>query len=490
MKRFFIIILIFGFLFSFRLPKAEARDFNPGNLIDDSSFQNNSSMTAADIQNFLASKGSYLAGYSENGRSAAQIIYDAAHGGGNASGTVTGTPYNIISKISPRVILVTLQKEQSLITSSSPGDSAIKHAMGYGCPDGGGCDPKYEGFTNQVEYASWQLQWNYERATKGYSDYQVGQTMGFSNTLSPYNPPPTQDVTFANAATVSFYRYTPHVYNGNYNFWKLYYTWFQPYASTYYNQNVFPTIGPGQSYNFVVQFRNNGETTWTQDVVRLGTARDRDHAPGFIREDIVNNNYSGWIVPNRVRMQEPQVAPGGVATFSFWMSVPNDKPAGTYREYFQLVADGATWMEDYGIYWDIKVPTRIESYHTDYINQNAFPPTLRPGQSYNFTVQFKNNGYTTWQKGVVNLGTDRDRDRIPGFIREDLVGNNSSGWISPNRVTMAQNSVAPGETGTFSFWYTVPADKGPGAYREYFRLVADGITWMEDYGVYWDIRIQ
>jgi predicted phosphodiesterase len=28
---------------------------------------------------------------------------------------------------------------------------------------------------------------------------------------------------------------------------------------------------------------------------------------------------------------------------------------GTYREYFQLVADGVTWMEDYGIYWEVTV---------------------------------------------------------------------------------------------------------------------------------------
>jgi len=29
--------------------------------------------------------------------------------------------------------------------------------------------------------------------------------------------------------------------------------------------------------------------------------------------------------------------------------------AGTYREYFQLVADGVGWMTDYGIYWAVRV---------------------------------------------------------------------------------------------------------------------------------------
>jgi hypothetical protein len=30
-------------------------------------------------------------------------------------------------------------------------------------------------------------------------------------------------------------------------------------------------------------------------------------------------------------------------------------PAGTYNEYFQLVADRIGWMEDYGIYWGVTV---------------------------------------------------------------------------------------------------------------------------------------
>jgi hypothetical protein len=34
----------------------------------------------------------------------------------------------------------------------------------------------------------------------------------------------------------------------------------------------------------------------------------------------------------------------------------NGVSPGNYKEYFQLVADGITWMEDYGIYWEVKVP--------------------------------------------------------------------------------------------------------------------------------------
>ncbi|MCL5794919.1 MAG: hypothetical protein M1338_00975, partial [Patescibacteria group bacterium] len=76
-----------------------------------------------------------------------------------------------------------------------------------------------------------------------------------------------------------------------------------------------------------------------------------------VRADL-NNLYghpSGWTGPNRILMQEESVAPGGIATFSFWMSAPADKPSGTYKEYFRVVADGVGWLEDYGIFWDVTV---------------------------------------------------------------------------------------------------------------------------------------
>lgn len=102
-------------------------DFNPSNLIDDSKFSNTSSFSsAAQIQSFLQDKGSILANTSPNfvallkepastllkqtledpnpnaskNRTAAELIYDAAQSSG----------------LNPQVILVTLNKEQSLIT--------------------------------------------------------------------------------------------------------------------------------------------------------------------------------------------------------------------------------------------------------------------------------------------------------------------------------------------------------------------------------------
>ncbi len=212
---------------------------NYNQLVSDADFTATGSMNVGDIQNFLASQGSGLAtigssslGSGANGRGAAQIIYDAAHAADSASSgcaqgicldTSTGT-------VSPKVILITLQKEEGLISAGSPSQGALDIAMGYGCPDSGGCNPTYQGFTNQVGWASWQLRWNFEMSKAGKSGvapYIVGGTL--SNYT--YNVPDqgisgSVTVSLSNNATSSLYRYTPHLFYGNYNFWKMGINWF------------------------------------------------------------------------------------------------------------------------------------------------------------------------------------------------------------------------------------------------------------------------
>lgn len=236
----------FALVFSVAVPTASALDTSStnfvnglyyNNLITNTNFIATNSMSVTDIQNFLVSKGSALAtapssklGVGANGRSAAQIIWDAAHGHGYATGTVRGVVV-ANNTVSPKVLLVTLQKEMSLITLSTLSDTRLRIAMGYGCPDSGGCDSRYYGFTNQVERAAWQFRYNYEIAAKNSAwwdsnygvnaiEYRVGNTVSLADGTGVYS------VNFNNQATASLYRYTPHVFNGNYNFWKLYNTWF------------------------------------------------------------------------------------------------------------------------------------------------------------------------------------------------------------------------------------------------------------------------
>lgn len=213
------------------------------NLVPDSDFIAKNSMSVTDIQNFLVSMNSYLAvapssqlGDGANNRSAAQIIWDAAQANySDAQGTLNGiTVDQTTGTISPRSILVTLNKEQGLITNSSYNQNALDCAMGY--EGGNGCTwmfqnkPEWKGFTHQVGWASWQLRYNFEAAGKDAAWWSTHYTnpyyVGYSRSHSDTTTGIYYIVTYKNQATAALFRYTPYVASGNYNFWRWMIDWF------------------------------------------------------------------------------------------------------------------------------------------------------------------------------------------------------------------------------------------------------------------------
>jgi len=210
----------------------QAAEFDPNFIISDAEILDSGAMGLADIQQFLESHGSYLAKYRGEDyygtvRSAAEIIYNAATNGYDCSGVAVDNPQDLAeakakcvkTSINPRFLLVLLQKEQSLIDDPSPKASQLDWAMGYGCPDGAACSERWRGFGKQVNAAA--LQFYDYMVNPRYYHYQAGQSYTILNT----NHDPTI-VTPANRATAALYNYTPHVYNGNYNFWKLWQKYF------------------------------------------------------------------------------------------------------------------------------------------------------------------------------------------------------------------------------------------------------------------------
>jgi hypothetical protein len=124
-------------------------------------------------------------------------------------------------------------------------------------------------------------------------------------------------------------------------------------------------------------------------------------------------------------------------------------------------------------------PASVPSFHSSWVDQSSFP-TLSPGQSTQLTVRFRNTGTATWQKGVTgsqaNLGVNGDDTTF------SALGMNA-GWLSPNRPAMQnESSVAPGAIASFTF--SIRAPSAFGTYRIPVRPVIDGVTWMEDQGVY------
>lgn len=231
-KKFLLLISVLAIGLIFSNSRAQAADFNPNLIITDQEIMDSAAMNLGEIQSFLQDRGSFLATYRTTDyygvmRSAAEIIYNAAVNSYDCSGVDVNNPQDIEEakakcvkvSINPRFLIVLLQKEQSLIDSKSPRQSQLDWAVGYGCPDNAACGERWRGFGKQVNAAA--LQFYDYIANPRYYKYQVGQAYTITNTGRD-----PMVVTPANKATAALYNYTPHVYNGNYNFWNIWQRYF------------------------------------------------------------------------------------------------------------------------------------------------------------------------------------------------------------------------------------------------------------------------
>jgi hypothetical protein len=159
------------------------------NLLTDEDMAGFGWVTVAQVQSFLSSKGSFLAGYTDPkwNKSAARLIVERSRAYG----------------INPIYMLARIETESGLVRSGTSKNLAA--ATGCGCPDGSGCNQSYAGFGNQIECSAAKF--------RGYlSDLEGGGTTvsGWKKGLSKK----TSDncwVKPANNATAALYTYTPWV---------------------------------------------------------------------------------------------------------------------------------------------------------------------------------------------------------------------------------------------------------------------------------------
>ena len=439
-------------------------NYNSSNLIDDPTFLNNSAMSESAIQAFLTNIGSGLANFSDveacgsaissyypscgQTVSAAQIVYDASQA----------------YKINPRVILATLEKEQSLVTDPSPLSSQLNCAMGYNSCTG------YVGFFTQVDNGAWQLRFSYERANgdstwwnpslsypcaNASSLYSAGLIPG--NTVTFADPGGTAEtITIANAATAALYCYTPYVgpysvtgYSGTYNFVYYYQLWFgstlasSPYVWAVEGQGSYTDSGysdpitgdiymaPGQTAYLTVDARNIGYDTWQKNMVYLSTDRPAGGSSPFYN--------AAWNSPGTIAMQQSSTAPGNDATFQFPVTAPSQ--TGTYKEYFTMVAEGAAWLNDPGLYFTINV-VQPQNSTPGPNNELVSGQSLSPGQyilspETQSALKFYTNGdvilyadgKAIWGTGVNNTNANKFIMQTDGNLVEYTSGGQAL-WSS------------------------------------------------------------
>jgi hypothetical protein len=267
--------------------------FNPGNMMSDAVFTAKDTMTEAQIQAFFNSKVSRCLGGIDEEGNVIRCLKDFTESSVNRpadaycngyTGAMNESAARIIYRvaqscgINPQVLIVMLQKEQSLVTHTWPSGKRFRAALGQGCPDGGvACNPAYVGFFHQIYGAARQMQIYMEG--RYFTYYAPGKTWNIYwqapvkiNGVWSY-PCGSGPVYVANKATAALYYYTPYQPNaaalaagyglgdscsayGNRNFYNYFTDWF---GSTQVPRFMTPTLASTDSSPFIVGADSNGD---------------------------------------------------------------------------------------------------------------------------------------------------------------------------------------------------------------------------------------
>jgi len=140
------------------------------------------------------------------------------------------------------------------------------------------------------------------------------------------------------------------------------------------------------------------------------------------------------------------------------------------------------------------VASGVPGFHASWYGQSGYM-TLCPGDSMTAVVAMYNSGSLGWLRGVMGqvsyLGT---WNPIPGQDMPSVLGGDgqlgspNTGWPRYNRVAVQPaDYVGPNQISWFQFAVKAPAT--PGTYTLYIRPLIEGATWMEDYGIFWQITV-
>ncbi|MBU0648246.1 S8 family serine peptidase, partial [Patescibacteria group bacterium] len=247
------------------------------------------------------------------------------------------------------------------------------------------------------------------------------------------------------------------------------------YLASWQRQSNYWFLRPGEKRSVWVEFKNEGDALWEvtgNNAVHMATSRYNDRSSAFY-------DSASWLTGNRIEMSNIEnVAPGEIARFEFDIVAPMTQ--GEYKEYFGLVTENKSWMNDMGVFWEFNV-TSQDVYSGVWYDKSDYL-TLDLGDTSTSWIEFLNNGTADWDLSgayAVHLGTDRPLDRSSDFYDSDS-------WLSNNRVELDQTTVVSGEVGRFTF-DVKPAKKG--FFREYFRMVVENMMWLEDWGVFLQYQI-
>lgn len=334
---------------------AGAASFNRNLLISDAVFDATGTMTTAQIQAFL---NRYPNSCLRNHRAPRPLDYSAYGADTSAAEVIRSSA--LLYGVNPQVLLVTLEKEQSLVTGSGGcTDWRYWSAMGYACPDGGSrynypalgitgtcvSAQQHAGFSAQVNHGAWQLQFNRQRAignlnwrdnqtvpnygyyTKGYRQAYAGAPMIYYDGTATISG---QSITMTNGPTATLYTYTPHV-SANEAFVTIFTNWFGSPTGTPTTPTTVATT-TSTTTTTVPAVDATAAATYTTSMYELFLGRSPDSAEtrawteylvgGRSRADMVrlilavHEHSEAVVAEDYRRMFNRLVDPGGLQTWT------------------------------------------------------------------------------------------------------------------------------------------------------------------------------
>jgi hypothetical protein len=296
------------------------------------------------------------------------------------------------------------------------------------------------------------------------------------------------------------------------------------FSNAYVGQSAYPTLQQGQSGNVWLKYKNTGNMTWYDDStagaasmppVHLATSRQINRSSGFGLSwggdrNRTNTLFSKVYESDGVTLASNQhaAAPNQIVEFDFAMTAPLGSPSpGTYREYFQPLAEGLTSMNDPGTFLDVTVTPA--TFSNAFFSQSAFP-TIARGSSASVYLMYKNTGNAPWYDSTsvplgnnpVVLATSHPINRASSLA--NLAGGGWCGNTYQNRAacvfgavyeadgsTLAANQhlAQPGQIVKFNFSFAAATSATVGTYVEYFQPIVEGYTTMNDPWTYLKVTV-
>ena len=189
------------------------------------------------------------------------------------------------------------------------------------------------------------------------------------------------------------------------------------FHATYWGQTGYLRLCPGETRQSVVAYYNSGSLGWVNgrlgQVAYLGTWR---REPGQDQPSVIGGDgqrgspNTGWPRYDRVAIQPaPYVGPGQVAWFTFTVQAP--ATPGVYRVGIRPLIEGAQWMEDYGVYWEISV-----------LNPDGSDPRPQPADPAGLSFEIAGDGVSAPDILAVHQGVEHSAAFLAAGVGGDRRG--------------------------------------------------------------------